>query len=834
MSLVYLFRLLLIFTVGGLAFGIYTSLSTNQLNADQQRLVELRQSTSEKLQLIRSEFEALRNLVAAYVVSDDSKYLNYYYELLELQEGKRRYAHPVTSSYWSSVIAGTREPIELIQTPSSNVKERLSRAQLDDVNLNLSSLVDQSNALQKREQIIFALTQGLYDPIGHQFVSEAPIRKDLAIEMLFSKEHLELANLINARIRSQILDLDMVLLKRLEDYNHRIEAFSLASLTSFSVVALMLVAGLGVLQRYVVKPLQKLEEVNNQVNRGQFDVELPEPKLIEEMITLINGIQKMLGAFSRELKQRDALRIAELKQLEAQLGREKAEAQSEARGNLLAHLSHEIRTPMNAIIGMTDLALKAELPNKAKRQVQSALTAARLLLGLLNDILDFSKAESGMIELERVPFKLKDVLSHSLLSVQTQAEQKGITLACTFQTKEDLQFQNKLLGDPLRLRQIYTNLLSNAVKFTHEGKIQVINTFIPQDDGHSIELRAQVVDTGMGMTESQCQKVFGRFLQAENSVARQFGGTGLGLSICKQLCELMRGKIWAESTIGKGTTFKFHILLEVASLDDQPSEPLSSVDQLHSLTDEQASELLNGAQVLVLEDHVVNQELIQDQLNAVGIHPFVVSNGEEALELLKQEGLDIDLIITDLEMPRMDGYEFVEILRNQTDNAHIPILGLSGNILEQTRARCLSLGMQELLTKPTEAAHLYYKIAEALERLTISHAEVIDKTPDKPITQNQTQHPRVIQLFLKNCEDSPERLRSLLAQNDLESFTREIHSLISVLALVQEPILSQQFRQFESGLTEQVITPEEVLQTIERLWPALLLKLKPHSGQPTT
>lgn len=825
MSLVHLFRLLLIFTVGGLAFGIYTSLNTNQLNADQQQLVELRQSTSEKLQLIRSEFEALRNLVAAYVVSNDAKYLNYYYELLELHAGKRSYAHPVTSSYWASVIAGTREPVDLLENPGPNVKDRLSRAQLDDVNLNLASLVDQSNALQNREQVIFALTQGLYDPLKQEFVSEAPVRKDLAIAMLFSKEHLELTNLINARIRSQILDLDMVLLKRLENYNHRIEGFSLASLASFSIVALMLLTGLGVLQLYVVKPLKQLEEVNNQVNKGQFDVELPKPRLIKEMITLINGVQKMLGAFSRELKQRDALRMAELKQLEAQLGRKKAEAQSEARGNLLAHLSHEIRTPMNAIIGMTDLALKADLPEKARRQVHSALTAARLLLGLLNDILDFSKAESGMIELETVPFKLKDVLSNSLLSVQTQADQKGLSLACTFKTKKDLQFQNMLLGDPMRLQQIYTNLLSNAVKFTHQGSVQIINTFTPREDGASIELHAQVVDTGIGMTQTQCKKVFGRFLQAENSVAREFGGTGLGLSICKQLCELMQGEIWAESTVGQGTNFQFKVLLGLGSIDDAHPQKLSSGDNIHSLSDEQASDLLSGLHVLILEDHAVNQELIQGQLSAIGMHPFIVSNGEEALEVLRQGEFEFDLIITDLEMPRMDGYEFASIMLNQAEDREIPLIALSGNALEQTRTKCLALGMKDLITKPTEAARLYYKIAEVLDRLG-NVAEQANQSV-RPLSSAQTKpiKPRVIQLFLKNCEDSPRRLRSLIEQNDEESFKREIHSLISVLALVQESVLSNQFRQFETALAENTISPKEVLQAIENQWPALVDKL---------
>lgn len=825
MSLVYLFRLLLVFTVGGLAFGIYTGLSTNQLTTEQQQLVELRQSTSEKLQLIRSEFEALRNLVAAYVVSNDSKFLNYYYELLELHAGKRDYKSPVTSSYWSSVIAGTVEPIELIEKQGPNVKERLSRAQLDEVKLNLASLVDQSNALQTREQTIFALTQGLYDPASKQFVSEAPVRKDLAIEMLFSREHLELTNLINAQIRSQILDLDMVLLKRLDYYSERIELFSLASLFSFSMVALILMIGLGVLQRFVVKPLKQIEEVNNQVNRGQFDVELPRPRLIKEMITLVNGVQKMLGAFSRELKQRDALREAELKQLEAQLGREKAEAQSEAKGHLLAHLSHEIRTPMNAIIGMTDLALKADLPEKPRRQVRSALTAARLLLGLLNDILDFSKAESGMIELEKVPFQLKDVLSNSLLSVQTQAEQKGINLCCSFLTKSDLQFQNKLIGDPLRLRQIYTNLLSNAVKFTHTGEVKVINSFRPIEDNGTIELHAQVIDTGVGMTPSQCEKVFGRFFQAENSVARQFGGTGLGLSICKQLCELMKGEIWVESTIGKGANFQFKVILGIASTEELIATQIPSGDNINILTDQQASELLTGLNVLVLEDHAVNQELIQSQLCAVGIRPFVVSNGEEALEILNQTNFKFDLIISDLEMPRMDGYEFAEIMQKQPVNKQIPLLGLSGNAFEQTRIRCLALGMRDLVTKPTEAARLYYKIAEVLDLQNQHSSSQTARETFKTCAESPPLNPRVVQIFLKNCEDSPDRLRKLLEQSDEEAFQREIHSLISVLALIQEPILSNQFRQFEIALAESAISAHDVMTIVDREWPALIEKV---------
>lgn len=285
---------------------------------------------------------------------------------------------------------------------------------------------------------------------------------------------------------------------------------------------------------------------------------LPEPKLVTEMVNLLKGYALMIGSFRRELEQADTARAAELATLEAKMGRERAEAQVEARGMLLANMSHEIRTPMNAILGMTALTLKSPLPERERSYLMKVQDAAKSLLGLLNDVLDFSKAEAGMVEFEQIPFTLDEVLANSFLAVQSQAASRKLILLNEVAPGYSSQLGQRLVGDPSRLRQVLSNLLSNAVKFTESGSIRVYSKLQTRSDT-KLDLHIEVHDTGSGLSKSQVDRIFEKFAQGDSSISRVYGGTGLGLSIARELVMRMGGEITVESTPGKGSCFRFSV-----------------------------------------------------------------------------------------------------------------------------------------------------------------------------------------------------------------------------------------------------------------------------------
>ncbi|HEX4855401.1 MAG TPA: histidine kinase dimerization/phospho-acceptor domain-containing protein, partial [Limnobacter sp.] len=324
--------------------------------------------------------------MAAYVASGNSRHLVNYYELLDTHAGTRRYARPVDNTYWSQLIAGNVDAVELLPGAGETLESRLRnrQAEIPAVAANrvdsVSNILELSRSMREREQVVFALTQGLYDPATKQYVSEAPVRKDLAIQMLFSEDYLGLGNSIRAEIQARIQAVERGFESAIAGQTESIQATARFDLYLGLLVTFLALLGLGVLQRFVVKPLRELDKVSKQIARGNYSVELPAPSLVTEMLNLVRGFALMIGAFKRELEQADAARNAQLIALEAKAARERAEAQAEARSILLANMSHEIRTPMNAILGMSALALISDLPEQERNYLLKVQTAARSLL----------------------------------------------------------------------------------------------------------------------------------------------------------------------------------------------------------------------------------------------------------------------------------------------------------------------------------------------------------------------------------------------------------------------------------------------------------------------
>lgn len=369
---------------------------------------------------------------------------------------------------------------------------------------------------------------------------------------------------------------------------------------------------------------------------------------------------------------------------------------TKAKSEFLATMSHEIRTPMNAILGMTHL-LKQDSPRKDQVEPINILDfSGKTLLSLIDDVLDFSKIEAGKIEFEKVEFELNKLVNVILESFKVTANNKGISL----HAKIGDGIPNMLVGDPARLTQILNNLFSNALKFTEEGEVRLMVKAI-EDFEESIHLQFSIADTGIGIEPERAETIFDSFTQGSQDTKRLFGGTGLGLTISKQLVELQGGKIYVESEEGEGSTFYVELTFAKGS---------STAEAEVIPEKEMSSKGLRGLRVLLAEDNLVNQKVMLRFLERWNVDMKVVDNGQEAVDAIKEEYFDV--VLMDLQMPKMDGYEASEAIRKMDDpyKRKIPIIALTAAALKEVREKVYASGMNDFVTKPFNPADLEQKL----------------------------------------------------------------------------------------------------------------------------
>jgi PAS domain S-box-containing protein len=491
--------------------------------------------------------------------------------------------------------------------------------------------------------------------------------------------------------------------------------------------------------------------------------------------------------------------------------KEIAEKTAQARQEFLSVMSHELRTPLTSVIGVTQILI-SENPKRSQLKYLDILkSSSRNLLRLINNILDFSKIDAGKIQLERISFNFRKLVHGVMDSYMPQAEEKKIRLQLTMSPA----IPESLKGDPVRLTQVLDNLITNAIKFTDEGKVSLTIETV-SDEENEMKLLFEIRDTGIGIEKSKQEEIFESFTQAKDNISRIYGGTGLGLTISKKLVELMGGKIAVESEAGKGSAFSFDLTF-------QKSSKSQNEDRIPAPLEKNA---LEGIRILLAEDNPTNQQLTKLFLNKWGADVDCADNGKIAVEKIKEN--KYDLVLMDLQMPEMNGYEANEIIRSKYSLSELPVIAVTAYASAEDKMKVFKSGMNDFITKPIDTNEMYEKILKNVNRKPgsagVSAYEEGESNASlslRELVESYKDEPEFIRSYLETYESEfmllPEKVAEFSLQKDCQSLIELIHKTFPSIKRIEHSNLSNELNQLKVFLSENHASDEEISEVTNEI-----------------
>ena len=834
---------LLLVVLGVLVAALFLVTSLQLRGSNFQARAENRRNDSFRLaDSMRQSSNDLTLMVRLYVSTGKTRYRDHYNEILAIRNGTAPRPVGYDSSFWDRVLSEGKGFVRYGR-PLALAEQMRAAEFTPEEFAALATALRASNDLARLElevmdrvaaRIARGVDAGYFADVNadYQLLVDEPYLAEKGVIMQAIGDFVDL---VDQRTLADV--------ERVRHDNRRLFAVQVAILGTIVLVA---VGSLVALRRVVLRPLDALVGATRRFAEGDYQ-ERADIRSVSELERLAGAFNDMAGAIQSDVAAREH---AEHEAVEA---RQAAEDASRAKSRFVAAMSHEIRTPMIGVTGMLEVLARSGLDPQQRHMVGTAQSSASSLLQIIGDVLDFSKIEAGKLEIVPGTLALRPLVEAAATTFFHTASSKGLLLTWSV----DDRIAPAHVGDGLRIRQIISNFVSNSVKFTEVGGIEVAAVLL-EDDGAGVQtIELRVTDTGPGLSPDQQRQLFEEFNQASTSARQRASGTGLGLVICKRLATLMGGDVSMASTLGQGTTMRFVVPLRVGDAADVDAESSAAgggtVTSRPKPTREEAER--EGSLVLLAEDHPVNRTVLCHQLDLIGFHVDTAPDGHLAFERFTTGRYG--LVLTDLNMPGLDGYGLTAAIRRHeegTPGRRIPILALSANVMQGEPERCLAAGMDDFVAKPTTIPFLSGKLRQWLPHLAWPAAPAPDATvpdvtvPDVTVPEDHPAPGRaeseppiddtvlaeltggdpevaaaVLQDFVEASRTDLEALEAALAAGDLDDVRRQAHRVKGASRLVGARRLAQLGHEIESLADDTAADPSEIRRLAADLAAALAM-----------
>ena len=770
--------------------------STSQARAENRRNESFRLADS-----MRQSSNDLTRMVRLYVSTGNTRYRDYFNEILAIRSGTAPRPMDYDSSFWDRVLAEGKGFVRY--GPPLALSDQMRAAQFTSKEFEaLQASLAASNGLAQIElEVMDRVAQRIARGVDAAYIADVyPDYQRLVDDHYLAEKGVimdavsDFINLVDQRTLADV--------KRVRADNRRLFAVQLAILGSIVLVSL---ASLAALTRIVLRPLDGLLATTRRFADGRYE-ERAHIRSVSELERLAGAFNEMAAAIQSDVAARQRAEHAAVQ------ARQAAEGANQAKSSFLAAMSHEIRTPMIGVTGMLEVLAHSGLSPQQRHMVGTAQSSAASLLQIIGEVLDLSKIEAGKLEVVPTTFAVRPLVEAVAATFFHTASSKGLLLTWTVEDR----LAPAHVGDPLRLRQIMSNLLSNAVKFTEVGGIEVsVRAF---DDASAAAMQTvefAVTDTGPGVSTEQQTRLFEDFSQSSGTSARLRGsGSGLGLAICRRLARLMGGEVTMASTLGQGTTVRLTIPLPVGETADvDPEAAHAAIGHVSTRPKPSRPEAeREGSLLLLAEDHPVNRTVLRHQLDIIGFHVDIAPDGDVAFEMF--ETGCYALVLTDLNMPGLDGYELTAAIRRHEQAngaARTPVLAVSANVMQGEPEKCIAAGMDDFVPKPTTIPFLGGKLRQWLPHLVWPAAPAVpgaDGTvqgKDVAVTERVIDHAvleeltggdsevaaAVLQDFLEATRADIQAIQVALTADDCDVVRRQAHRVKGASRMVGAPRLAQ-------------------------------------------